>query len=521
MLLDLKALIVVLALSGLVFALGKRTALHFMEESDFKRRRNTWLFLSTVAFLSPNVWLFSLLAVPVLYWAGRKDTNPLALFLLLMNVIPSIPVQIPTNGLHIKQLFQIDIFRLLSLFVLLPAAWRLWRSKDSDRRRGVESTDLLLLVYGVLQVLLYVSPDPTQTNNVVLHSSFTNSLREAFLFVVDVYVVYYVASRSCSSRRVIVDAMAAFCLACTIMASVAAFEALKHWRLYADLYTLWGGHDTGKAYIYRAGLLRAESSSGNALVLGYLLAIAFGFWLYLQSQLPRLAPRVGIKVVLWAGLIAAISRGPWLGAILVYFAYATFRPGGASRLIKAGLVFLVIGGVVLATPLGERIRQALPGTGGSEASSSLEYRERVLERSWELIQAHPLLGDQLALSQLQDLRQGQGIIDLVNTYVQVTVFYGFFGLAIFLAFMLSILIKARAAARKAPPFSPDAPLLGAGLAACIVGALFILADCSFVLACPIMFYALAGIATGYIRLSELPRTDATVGAVSGPSPEPT
>src|SRR6185437_15753766 len=74
--LNVKELIIVLALSTLVFAVGRSTALQFMDEGDFKRRRNVWLILSAAAFLSPNFWLFALVAAPALYIGGRKDGNP-------------------------------------------------------------------------------------------------------------------------------------------------------------------------------------------------------------------------------------------------------------------------------------------------------------------------------------------------------------------------------------------------------------------------------------------------------------
>src|SRR6185437_2975970 len=108
--------------------------------------------VSAAAFLSPSFWAFALVAAVALFWGGRKDTNPLAFYLLLINVIPSIPIQIPTIGLPIKQLFELDIFRLLSFCVLLPAAWRLRRTKDPNRIQGLQTMDLLLIGYGILTV---------------------------------------------------------------------------------------------------------------------------------------------------------------------------------------------------------------------------------------------------------------------------------------------------------------------------------------------------------------------------------
>ena len=43
MIINIKALIVVLALAAAVFRLGKPIALQFSDELDFSRRRNVWL----------------------------------------------------------------------------------------------------------------------------------------------------------------------------------------------------------------------------------------------------------------------------------------------------------------------------------------------------------------------------------------------------------------------------------------------------------------------------------------------
>lgn len=515
---NLKELIVVLALSALVFALGRNTALRFMQEGDFRRRRNVWLFLTTVAFLSPNCWVFTLFAIPTLYWAGKKDANPIALYLLLMNVIPSVGIQIPTGGLGINQLFEVDIFRLLSFCVLVPAALRIRKSNDPARIRGFKGMDLLLMAYGIMQVAFYVPPD--LPNHVILHSSATNVVRESFLFLIDMYVVYYVASRSPCTRGVIVDAMAAFCLACLVMASTAIFESMKHWLLYTDLYHRWGGDPMPEQYLFRAGLLRAESSSGNSIVLGFLLAIGFGFWLYLKGHVERRSTRVAVTAVLWLGLLVSMSRGPWLGALLIYFYNAAIRPRGATHLFRSAILISVVGGLVLVSPLGDKITNSLPflSSGKVPASSlnSLDYRERLVLRSWQLILEHPLLGDQDALSHMQNLRQGQGIIDIVNTYVGLTLFHGFLTLAIFLLFILTALFRAQRAAR-APPVDSDLTPLGAALAASIVGMLLMLADCGFFLGIVPVFFALAGLAVTYSRLKPLLADGGTIAAAV-PSP---
>lgn len=500
---NVKALIVVLAISALVLRFAKPVVLQFTGEADYKRRRNAWLALSVAAFLSPSFWLFVLIASPILYWGGKRDTNPLAYFLQLMLVIPSMPIQIPTAGLGINELFGLDIFRLAALCVLVPAALRIRATRNSATR--LKLPDGLLLAYGFLQAAQFIPPD--LPNHVLLHNSSTTELRTVFLFLVDAYVLYYVASRLCTNRRAMTDAMAAFSVACCVMAAMATFESLKHWLLYSTLNIAWGGNPLDTQYILRAGLLRAEASAGSSLALGYLLAIAFGFWLYLQGHIASRIQKLTVIGLLWLGLFASFSRGPWLGALVIYFSYPLFGPRRAFGVAKAAALFLCVGGIVLSSPIGDRISSSLPFLGGSIGSGTITYRERLMDRSWELIKARPLFGDQLALTKMQNLRQGQGIIDIVNTYIDVTLFHGFVGLALFLSLLLYALEKARRKTNLLRSIDEDATLLGASLVACILGTLIMLADCSFIQGYAQMFYVLAGLAIAYA--TSIDATDVT------------
>jgi hypothetical protein len=502
---SIKALIVVLAIATVVFRLGKPIALMFSNESDFSRRRNVWFGLTVVAFLSPNFWLFALIAAPLLIWAGRKDTNPIALYLILLHVIPPIPIDIPVVG--IKHLFTLDNFRLLSFCVIIPAAWRLRKLKNSPRIRGITAMDFSVLAFGLLQLFSYVPPDlPDHT---ILQDSATNVLRRAFLYFVDIYVLYFVASRSCCNRRTLIDTLAAFCLASAVMASVGIFESFKGWLLYSNIGQRWGEQSVWGSiygvYLFRQGFLRAQASAGHALSLGYLLAIAFGFWLYLGPHLKSQGRRIAVTILLWLGLLSSQARGELLGAVGIYFAFAVLGPRAVPRFLKAAGVAALVVGAASLTPVGERIMNSIPYFGGSTDRATVDYREQLAERSWELIQLHPFLGDPLVKTQMEDLRQGEGIIDLVNTYAEVTLFYGSIGLVIFLAVIVLGLFKAYRVTKEVARRDMDYSLLGASLVACFLGTLFMIAGTLLIRGDEKVFYTLLGVAAAYAyvgRLSE-------------------
>ena len=72
---------------------------------------------------------------------------------------------------------------------------------------------------------------------------------------------------------------------------------------------------------------------------------------------------------------------------------------------------------------------------------------------------------------MEDLRQGEGIIDLVNTYAQVALFYGIVGLALFITPVLFAFFAAARQAKRLRSQDPDFSSLGNTLAACEFGTL--------------------------------------------------
>jgi O-antigen ligase len=483
----------IVAFAAVVFVCAKPIALRFSSAADFSRRRTLWFILTISAFLSPSFWLWAVLAVPLLAWGGRRDSNPVAFYLLMLFVIPQITIDIPV--IMVNRLFDLDIYRLLAFCVLIPAAWRLWQSRRGRPEARMGMMDWLVLGYGALQLVLFIPYEST-----------TNTLRRAFLFFTDVYVLYFVVSRACSSRRSIAEAMASLCLAGAIMAPIAAFEAARHWLLYTDLAAQW--HGVATAFYYtRLGAVRAEAAAGDPLALGYVLAIGFGFWLYLKAHVQSVPLRTATTVLLWLGLLAAFSRGPWIGAIVIYFAHAALNPRAVSGVFKAIGISVLVAAAVALSPLGPIIASVMPFLGGRVDYNSLLYREALLQRSWELFQQHPWFGSPFVLSQMEDLRQGEGIIDLVNTYVEVGLFNGLVGLALFVGFIVQGLIRAYSAAKRMAQRDPDFALLGASLVACIVGTMVMIATCSLIYAYGKLLYVLGGLAIAYAQL--VPATQRT------------
>lgn len=483
---NLKALLVVLFFALPVFYLAKSLCVKFMAVEDFVLRRNVWLALTVVAFVSPSFWIYASVALPLLYWAARNEDNPVALYVLLLHVIPPVSAEIP--AIIVNQLFALSNYRILAFAVLLPVAWRLKYAKDKAVIGKHKSIELYLWAYFALQLVLMLP-----------YEDITNTFRRGFLFALDFIVLVYVVSRICNTKTKIAEVLVTFCLSCAIMVPLALFESQKAWLLYSGLPSVWG-ISTG-IYLFRDGALRVEVSTSHALALGFILSIAFAFWLYVAHRLPKSFQRLSGILGYWLGLIVALSRAPWISAVLAYVVYTLLSPRGLKNLAKATVVAVPAAATILISPLGPKIIDKLPFIGTID-SYNVDYRERLAISSWELIQKNPLLGDIFFLRNLEHMRQGQGIIDLVNVYATIAMQYGIVGLFLFLMPFLLAMWSSWKQQRRAIVQDDDLSHLGASLLAAMLATLFFMATGSFGTVVPVVFYLLVGLGSAYGNLKQ-------------------
>lgn len=482
---NLKPLVVVLFFATLVFWLAKPLALRFMVEADYVRRRNVWFALTLTAFVSPSFWFYLLVALPLLAWAGSKDKNPMALTMLMMHVIPPISIELP--AIAINRLFDLNNYRVIALAVLLPAAVRIASERLGQAGR-FRLTDASVAGFCLLTLALLMP-----------YESLTNTMRRAFLLGLDVGLIYYVFSRLSLTRERVTEALACFVVSMIFISSIAFFEWAKGWLLYTGINEVWGDPNVF-SWLMREGALRAQSSSGHALALGYMCAMAMGAWLLVQRRVENKYLRWAVTAVLLLGAFSSISRGPWLVALLVYLAYCLLGPLTAAQVGKrfAMLALLCIG--VLVSPYGDSLLAYLPFVGTVDAAN-VTYREELAALSWQLIKQNPFFGSPFVLSQMESLRQGQGIIDLVNSYASIAMFYGGVGLTLFLApfiFGLARLVALCHAARGRP--SDELRAVAGSVAACMTGSLLMLAVGSFGTIVSFLFWVWAAVAVGMTAL---------------------
>jgi hypothetical protein len=410
----IRALVVILVCSALVFKFAERPLAPLMPPGTYKRRRNLWLAVVCAAFLAHNFWLYMLAASLILLSPLGRDESPLSVYSLLLIAIPALQQPVPGFGL-MDHIFEINHVRLLNLLILLPLAIKLAGSTE-PKPTHARAPDFALLAFLLLMSAMNARVD-----------SVTGMLRFTFYLAVDIWLPYFVASRVLRDVKSFQDVAASFILGVAALCPIAVFEMLRGWLLYEGLrVSLDLPAPPMLVYLTRGegGLLRANATVGNAIVLGYVMMVSIGLFLFLYQKMSKLTG-VALMATLFAGIVAALSRGPWVGAAVTVLVAISLGPAGGKRLAQLIGLGAIAFGVLLMTPYGKSIVDHLPFIGTVD-EGNVVYRQRLFELSIQVLWQNPVFGasDYILSPLLEEMRTGLGIIDIVNSYLQVALAYG-------------------------------------------------------------------------------------------------
>ncbi|NJN00584.1 MAG: O-antigen ligase family protein, partial [Aquincola sp.] len=445
----LVALCYILLMSAVSFAvMFKPMTAGLMAVTSFQRRVGLWFAVTVVAFLAHSFWLALLVNALLIAIVARRESNPVALYCLLLFAVPQFTMQIPGLGL-VNYLFDIDHPRMLALVLLVPAAVHLLQQARAYNQRLLVA-DLLFVAYFLYGFLAHTAVD-----------TLTLLMRHVLYMGLDHWLLYYVVTRSVTDRHRFYDVLACFTMAVAAVCLTGVFETLRSWLVYESLRNPLGVPISElTAYLMRVSddgaYLRSSTTMGHAIVFGYVVMTALCFQLALVG---KYAPRfLGIALIalLAGGIGAALSRGPWLGCAVALLIGLSFGPGASRRLVWIAALLPLLIAALLILPQGERIIDLLPFVGTVEAGN-VTYRAQLIDRALIVFWQNPIFGSLYFISNpvLEEMRQGQGIIDIVNSYVGVALAYGGIGLLLFIASALWALGHALVTRSRCARSAPD------------------------------------------------------------------
>ena len=484
----IRALIVLSALATVVFHLVKAPATAVaMSMDNFVRRRNAWICITLAGFLSQNYWVFAAIVSLLIYNAAKKDTNKIAFFFFLLLALPQISVEIPGFA-GIRYFFTVDYVRILTAIVLLPVCIRA-RKQAIEQKSKAFLPDKVLGLYIILNLILQAQYDIA-----------TNVVRSAVNWTIDVVLPYYAISRSIKDLKELTEVLMSFVVAATFVSVVGFFEFLRHWVLYLSLGDALGVDWTSN-YLGRGDALRARATSGHPIVFGYVTCIALIFWVSIKSQIPNRAHSICIALALAGGAIASISRGPWVGLAIGMVMVVFTAPNVWRNLLKLSFAgfMLLIG--LMALGYAEKIISFLPFIGYVE-EENITYRARLFETAYQIILDNPFFGSTDYLLQMEHMRQGEGIIDLVNTFLIVGLNSGLVGLGLFMTFFAWIIFSTY---RVFKSFDAKSDYFSTGqvVFAALIGIMVTISTVSPIFHVPVMYWSVAALGLAYINMKKV------------------
>ena len=102
-----------------------------------------------------------------------------------------------------------------------------------------------------------------------------------------------------------------------------------------------------------------------------------------------------------------------------------------------------------------------------------------------------------------ELIQGQGIIDIVNTYIGITLSVGYAGLVLFISIFASVILAIRRSMKLITDKRNQLHLLGRSLVAVLLSIMFMISTTSSIASLPIIYWSILGLGIAYTRIVKL------------------
>jgi len=491
----------------LLFLGNKLLAEQVIPAEDLNRRLKIWIGILLAAFLARNFWLYIIVSAALMAWGVKNDKNPLALFLGIFFVVPPTSSYIPGVG-PISYVIEINHLRLASIVILGYAYIKMRREKMVEPF-GAYLLDWAAFAYLALQVILFLRSDPTVTT----------ILRTSVELFIDGYLPYFVASRAARNLPALREMLVSLLFSILLLAPITVFELGKSWLLYTSINEGLGlGWDV-MPYIMRNGNVRPYATAGNSLVLGFILAVGVGLYPAIKARLSHRVWALSYALLI-GGLCASLARGAYVGAAVAVLVAAGTGRGAGTRLSKLslGAAFLVV--AVSLSPFADQVTSYLPFVGNVD-SENVTYRTRLFDVSMQVISMHPFFGSSNFMLDplMEQMRQGQGIIDIVNSYLGVALGTGYVGLSIYVSIYLIAMAKAWAGIRRAKDISPELEGIGRALLGTTVGIMIIIATASCFLSMPFVIWIVMGLCLRYSQLTLEVKSSPASQRASARSPE--
>lgn len=442
-----------------------------------------WAASTLIGFLIPQTLpSLGVLFVAMLILAPAKPVERVGCFIAAFPALPEYyAADLPFPGLN--YLTTLDHAKVAIVVFLIPV---FLRAVSRPAPAHLRLVDHLVFAFFILSSVLSIRALP-----------FTSMLRAVFDQFLIVLVPYIAISRTLTTAEDFRKILQYVYVGVLICCGVGLMCWLKQWNMY---FSFVDAGSVRGAFITRDNVLRIEGPMINVMF-GYLMAIGAILTAHFygrKEQSPILA--LGRFGALLLVCYVAQSRGAILAGLVsaaVFYAMTRLSSGARGFVFAAGGAGAVFGAInVFAN-----------GFGNFDPYGTFNYRVELMRAGLKQLGDHPLFGTPnfVESGRFDHLLQGQGLIDIVNSYLQISLSIGLVGLSAYLFANGFVLASCISAAGRIPrkalasPADREAAAMNGLFAGMLLGMLALLSTTSLVSYVPhysIIFLALAkGMAT--------------------------
>lgn len=381
------------------------------------------LLTPCILLVAPNPYTLYLYLIIAVLACSRNRTELAGYYLLLLPMMPVTAFEVRIGGAYI---FQADIIIALGIAGLT----------GSMMHRPVHRHSLIMFDLAMLLMVLIFTYVGRQ-------GGFADGLPRAFAAsLLAGGAAYFVVSRGAGNAEQARSLLLMLYLAGFVTGVVAFFETIRHWSLYQEVTHHLVGFSRVRLAAsgnVRGGLMRAGAAIGNSSSFGLYMAVIVSGAYAMRPAFTRVGYRLAVGCLLLA-LFLAQSRGAWVGAAAGYLVSYGYRgrPARAVALLVAGAALVALPSLL---PPDSRLAEIMGVSGGSAETAA--YRRSLLDAGLEQVRSHPLAGQPpiTLMANLNELEQGQGIVDFVNSHLYVAMAAGLPLFALWLGVWLFPLVK--------------------------------------------------------------------------------
>lgn len=402
-----------------------------------------------VGMLGHFVWALYITLIAYIPLASRNRAEGAALFIVALGSVPDLQTGVFIGG---AAFISFDKYVCLAIGLLITFF--------KEPRNGLRFSWRFDLPYALLVAIEFV-----QARGL----NFTSTIRSLLSTTLSMAVPYLTFSRSLTKAEDVRRVMVAFTYIGFMLGLLGIFESVTHFFIYQQMYgALNVAGIGGQIYKMRGGLLRPVTSFGDATSFSLFLAIAFGGAMACRFSFRSTSKLAIALAIIAGGIFCTSSRNAWIALLIMVLMFDFYRRRYLALLGKGAVLGGILAVLMLAAEFSPYV-STMMGNSADTASTS-DYRSMLLKRGKEEFWKHPTIGIDSAtiMLNMQDLRQGEGIIDFVNGYLFYALTCGFGGiLALLGAFVgppIAMLASRKALARH--PFTLEryaAFVFGSGL----------------------------------------------------------